>query len=179
MAINKRVDTAQEVRVESPFPDYALPRAWAWIQSFRNRVSDDFSPKTLEEFVEYWEAKRETQQTWGVWRGEELGGLISWEPYGAPGIGVGHAMFKREFWGSKTTRRAMEMVCTELFTSGTRKIMGFPFASNHAIIALYKSIGARKEGVLRGQTMQGGKPVDMVALGLMKDDFEKSMKEGS
>jgi len=169
MAITRAVETST-VRVEKPFPDYALPRVWSWIQAFRKRVTDDFSPKTLEEFVEQWESLKDTRQTWGVWRGGELGGMVSAEPWG-PGIVVSHALFKREFWGSATTRRALELIYKDLFDSGVRKIMGFPFASNHAIISLGKSIGARTEGVLHGQTMQNGKPVDLTLLGLLKENF--------
>jgi RimJ/RimL family protein N-acetyltransferase len=161
------------VRVEKPFPDYALPRVWSWIQDFRARVTDDFSPQTLEEFVVQWEQLKAQRTTWGVWRGAELGGLVAWEPWPVPGVGVSHALFKREFWGRGTTRRALELVYGELFEDGVRKILGFPFASNHAIIGLGKSIGAKTEGVLRRQTLQGGKPVDLVILGLLKEDFEK------
>lgn len=161
------------VRVEKPFPDYALPRVWSWIQEFRQRVTDDFSPQTLAEFVTQWEQRKSLRTTWGVWRGAELGGLVEWEPWPVPGIGVSHALFKREFWGRGTTRRALELVYGELFAGGVRKILGFPFQANHAIIGLGKSIGARTEGVLRKQTLQGGQPVDLVILGLLREDFER------
>jgi RimJ/RimL family protein N-acetyltransferase len=161
------------VRVESPFPDWSLPRVWSWIQDFRQRVTDDFSPRTLDEFVAQWEQLKPLRRTWGVWRGAELGGLVVWDPWPVPGVGVSHALFKREFWGRGTTKRALELVYGELFAGGARKILGFPFASNHAIIGLGKSIGAKTEGVLRKQTLQLGKPVDVVVLGLLKEDFDR------
>jgi RimJ/RimL family protein N-acetyltransferase len=163
------------VRVEKPFPDYALPRVWSWIQQFRQRVTDDFSPQTLEEFVAQWEESKARQTTWGVWRGAELGGLVAWEPWPVPGVGVSHALFKRDFWGRATTRIALELVFGELFAGDVRKILGFPFGSNHAIIGLCKSIGMRTEGVLRKQTLQNGQPVDLVILGLLKEEFERCL----
>jgi RimJ/RimL family protein N-acetyltransferase len=163
--------------VESPFPDFALPRVWSWIQDFRQRVTDDFSPRTLTEFVAQWAELAPTRKTWGVWRDGELGGLIVWEPWPMPGIGVSHALFKREFWGRATTHTALVSVYRELFDGGVRKILGFPFRSNHAIVGLGKALGARTEGVLRQQTLQGGRPVDLVILGLLKEDFERCQSD--
>jgi RimJ/RimL family protein N-acetyltransferase len=174
MAITDCVD-AGAVRVEKPFPDYALPRVWSWIQDFRQRVSDDFSPQTLSEFVAQWEQLKPTRTTWGVWRGAELGGLVAWEPWPVPGVGASHALFKREFWGHATTRTALELVYSELFSQGARKVLGFPFQSNHAIISLCRNVGFYTEGVLRHQTLQNGKPTDVVVLGLLKEDFEKCL----
>jgi RimJ/RimL family protein N-acetyltransferase len=168
-----RAESDSEVRVASPFPVAALPRLWSWIEDFRERVADDFSPQTLEEMITDWREREKTRKTWGVWRGEELGGLVSWEPWPVANVGVTHALFKRSFWGRRTTRTALMLVYQELFDSGIRKILGFPFKGNNAIIELGKSLGAKTEGVLREQTMRGGIPVDLVVLGLLKEDFEK------
>jgi len=163
-------ESAGMVRVESPFPVFALPRVWSWMEGFRDRVADDYGPKTLEEFVEDWRSEVH-RKTWGVWRGPELGGLIIWQPWPVGGIGETHAVFKKSFWGRATTRTALALVYAELFGSGVRKVMGFPFERNHATLALARSIGFHREGTLRQQTLKNGQPVDVAVLGLLKDDF--------
>ena len=160
------------LRLERPFPEYALPRVWTWIEDFRHRVADDFSPKTLAEFMLHWREREPFRKTWGVWRGEDLGGLIVFEAW-QPGVGTSHALFKRSFWGRSTTLAALELVYAELFESGVRKVVSFPFRGNNAIIALGKSLGAVSEGVLKRQTLRDGKPVDVLVLSLFKEDFEK------
>jgi len=160
------------LRLERPFPEYALPRVWTWIEDFRHRVADDFSPKTLAEFMLHWRERKPFRKTWGVWRGEDLGGLVIYEAW-QPGVGTSHALFKRSFWGRTTTRQALELVYAEVFASGVRKIVSFPFRGNNAIIALGKGLGAVTEGVMKAQTLRDGKPVDVIVLSLFKEDFEK------
>ena len=161
---------ADGFRLESPFPEYALPRVWNWIQDFRDRVADDYSPKTMAEFMAHWEERGPLRRTWAVWRNEDLGGIVIFEPW-QPGVGTSHAIFKRSFWGRATARRALELVYREIFESGVRKVVNFPFKGNNAIIALGKSLGAVTEGVLRGQTMRHGQPADVVVLSLFREDF--------
>ena len=163
---------ADVLRLESPFPEYALPRVWTWIEDFRHRVADDFSPRTLGGFMRHWAERKPFRKTWGVWRGEELGGLVIYEPW-QPGVGTSHALFKRSFWGRTTTRQALELVYAELFDSGVRKVVSFPFRANNAIIALGKSLGAVTEGLLKAQTLRDGQPVDVIILSLFKEDFER------
>jgi RimJ/RimL family protein N-acetyltransferase len=160
------------IRVESPFPSYALPRVWTWIEEFRDRVTDDYGPQTLEQFIARWGENPE-RKTWGVWRDEELGGLVTWEPGPNPDVGVTHVTFKRTFWGRAVTREALKLIYSELFDGGVRKVVGFPYKGNCAMISLAKELGARSEGTLRQQTMRHGVPVDVVVLGLLKEDFYK------
>lgn len=157
--------------VRSPFPDHAWPRVWTWIQSFRARVCDDFAPKTLDEFVEQSIERAKRERTWGVYRDDELGGLITFHQIN-PVTGVSHVLFKRSFWGEATTIPAITAVYRELFAAGVRKISSAVFADNHAILSLARKIGAREEGLLRQHTQRDGRMVDMVALGLLKEDFD-------
>lgn len=163
---------ADVLRLTAPFPEYALPRVWTWIEDFRHRVVDDYSPKSLSEFVRHWKEREPFRKTWAIWRGEDLGGLVIYEPW-QPGVGTSHALFKRSFWGREVTRAALEQVYGEIFDSGTRKVVSFPFRDNAAIIALGKSLGAVTEGVLKGQTLRNGEPVDVVILSLFKEDFDR------
>lgn len=157
-----------EIKVRSPFPPEAVPRIWIWMRQFWRRVSDDFGPKTLAEFVAQWEATQ--QQTWAVYRDGELGGMASFTPW-SPIVGTLHTVFKRAFWGRSTTETALRMVVDQIFGQGYEKILCLPFEDNHAIIALAKRIGFRREGVLRAQTRRDGKPVNLVAIGLTREEY--------
>ena len=154
-----------------PFPMYELPRVWLWVQQFRRQISDDFSPKTLDEFVDVEMERMNRQMTWGVYRDGELGGLIVFEP-SSPVAGTSHITFRRSFWKPKTTVPAIREAYSEIFAAGYRKILSFVFADNNAIRSLAREIGLKEEGVLRGQTLRNGRPIDMVALGLLREEFE-------
>ena len=66
------------VEIVEPFPPHAVPRIWSWTQEFRNRVADDWSPSTLDDFVGDWESKSAAgRRTWAVLRDGELGGMVN------------------------------------------------------------------------------------------------------
>lgn len=164
------------VEVRSPFPEHSIPRIWGWMQRFRSRVADDFGPGSLEEFVDWFLGA--DQRTWGVYRDGELGGVVVIQPQNPIAV-VSHCIFKREFWGRKTTRPALEQVYREVFDSGVLRIGARIFADNQAIKALALEMGAKQEGTTRDATMRGGKPVDMIGLGLLREDFYGSISGGT
>lgn len=160
------------VRVESPFPEAAIPRVWSWIQEFRYRVADDFAPDTIEQFVEFW--ANHTVETWGVWRDGELGGLVVITPV-SPVLVESHCLFKRTFWGHDTTLEALRQVYTQVFArGGIEKIFSVAFRDNAQLLGLARKLGAQKEGVLRRHTRRLGEMVDMIAIGLLKEEFERA-----
>lgn len=162
------------IRVESPYPEHAVPRIWSWIQGFRWRVADDYGPRTLEEFLAHWRAAEAAgQRSWGVWRAEELGGLVTARPVN-PVTVESHCLFKRSFWGAETTREALRQVYSRLFGDGVEKIVGCAFADNTQLLGLVRGLGFRKEGLLRRQTRRRGRAVDMMAIGLLREDFERA-----
>lgn len=147
------------------------------MQEFRDRVLDDFGPQTLDEFVAQFRERQKRERTWAVYRGGELGGFISYEPW-SPICGTSHCLFSKRFWGHETTVPALRAVYREIFAGDTRKVLSFVFSDNGQIVHLARTIGAVKEGVLRQQTQRRGQLVDMVALGLLKADFEAAEKTG-
>ncbi len=148
-----------DIRVVSPFPAAAVPRVWTWIQEFRGRVSDDFGAKSLADFVECWEARE--QQTWAVYRGDEIGGVITFERL-SPIAGTAHCVFKKSFWGRKTTLPATSEVARQIFAQGVEKLVFCVFEDNHAIRSLLRDLGAKQEGVLRKQTIRNGQRTDVI-----------------
>lgn len=167
--------TVTAAQVETPFPEFAAPRVWAWMENFRNRVCDDYSPQTLSEFLALWSARASLEQRWAVYRDGELGGLITLQPLG-PSVLTSHVLFKRSFWGSDTTMQAMRQVYDVAFDlPHIRKIWSLVFADNAQIIGLAKRMGFEIEGRMRHHTMRHGQPADMIALGLLREDFYNAM----
>lgn len=159
-----------DLRVESPFPAWAWPLAWEWFQKFRDRVCDEFSPATREEFVARMAETANPEDTWGVWRDEQLGGLI-WTPIVTPYLANAHTLFKRSFWGRETTVQAARLVYAQVFDRGVGKIASAAFADNHQVRAFARELGWVEEGTLRKHTRRNGQPIDMVAFGLLKEEF--------
>lgn len=171
------------VTVESPFPEYALPRLWQWISSSRNSVCDDFSPKNIDELVVHWERKRRAgERTWGVFRSGDLGGMISSSLF-SPILADIHCIFKRSFWGHETTFNAMNLVAGEIFSREdnekrqVQKITSMAFFDNHALFGLVKKLGFVKEGSLRQHALRDGKLVDVVIGGLTRERFYEFTSE--
>jgi RimJ/RimL family protein N-acetyltransferase len=162
MAINGAVN----VEIRSPFPLEDAIRIWTWLQPFAGRVTDDFSPKTLPEFLTHFRSMSKRAKTWGVYREGELGGFISFEKV-SPVVGTAHCTFRKNFWGTATTVPAIQLAVAEMFEH-CEKLSLPVMADNLAIISLLKKLGAVKEGILRAQTRRDGKPVDMTMMALFK-----------
>ena len=174
------------VRVEEPFPDFAIPRIWSWTQEFRHRVCSDDHPASLAAFVEHWEAaERAGRRSWAAYFEGELGGAIT-SLRVSPAARVSPAVaileislvFARRFWGDDTALQAAGQVCAQLFAEGATKIMSMAFRDNRSVIGMWHKLGGVVEGTLREQTLRGGKPTDMVLLGLRKGQFRGVVHDG-
>lgn len=168
------------IRLEEPFPEWAWPEVWLWTRDIRNRIMDDFGPQDVVAFVEWAIQLQERARVWGVWRrtaeGEELGGLVTFEPAN-PVMGVTHVVFRKSFWGRDTTVEALRQAYSLVFASGILKISSVVFQDNHTVRALARRGGAREEGIFLGHTLRGGKPTNMVALGIRKEDFQSGTND--
>lgn len=160
-----------DVRVESPFPFAALPRVWGWIQKFRHKVADDFSPKTLDEFVSLEASRWERQKTWAIYGDGELGGLVIFERV-SPWRGEAHVLLKPDFQGKGVAMKACRQAVSEMFAHGVGKLSFSVLEKNLAVGSLICNLGGRREGCLRSETVQGGHPTDVWVYGLTKADFE-------
>jgi RimJ/RimL family protein N-acetyltransferase len=160
-----------EVSLRSPFPPEDVPRIWEWIEPFRWRVSDDYSPKTLMEFVLHFQATAARSKTWGVYRDGELGGCITYDQV-SPIVGTAHVVFKKSFWGHATTFSALQLAMAECFES-CQKLSQPVVSGNKAMISLLKKLGASTEGTLVAHSRRDGKPIDIVLLAL----FRPAVKE--
>ena len=169
--IERPAEPGGAVSVAEPFPEYAWPEVWGWMGDLRNRITDDYGAQTLDEFVTWGLRMSARSRTWGVWRAGELGGLITFVAAN-PVTGYMHVVFRKSFWGSATTVAAIHLVFAALFGEGVRKIACQVFQDNHAVRALGRRCGVREEGLLLGHTMRGGQAVNVIALGIRKEDFD-------
>ncbi|MFN3326742.1 MAG: GNAT family N-acetyltransferase [Bryobacteraceae bacterium] len=158
------------VRIQSPFPEYAVPELWFAMQEFRHRLADDFGPRTIEEFLAAWRTTEATR--WVVWKDEDLAGLVELQAV-SPIVGLIHCFFRPPFWGRGITDEAMRLVFREIFGVGFEKVMAMPFADNRNVLAMAKRMGLVREGLLRSQTRRGGELVDVVILSLFREEFER------
>lgn len=161
--------------VTSPFPLASVPRVWSWIQEFRSRVADDFGPKTLAEFMERWRSNP-AQRSWAVYRDGELGGLVTFVPENTV-TGITHCIFKKSFWGHKTTVPALRLVYSEIFAEGFHKVCSLAFRDNVQILHMARTLGGEKEGILREHTMRNEELTDMMIIGLTKTQFDEAQQK--
>jgi RimJ/RimL family protein N-acetyltransferase len=166
------------IETRSPFPKWALPQLWLWIESFRDRVMDDFAPRTLEDFLADWEARESTRKSWGVYRQDELGGVVIIEPVNPVSVSS-HVAFKRSFWGRETTVPALREVYAEVFESGVERISAAIFEDNYQIRNLALEVGAieetRRSQPLRNCTVRNGDLVGMRIISLFPEEFNRCL----
>lgn len=163
-----------DVKIEEPFPDWQAPRVWLWAEEFRGRVLDDYGPQNLRQFMQFWEERAGVDRRFAVYFSGELGGLFSLTPQ-SERVGVGHCLFRKDFWGHQFTVPALRAVLQMVFAEGYERIVSFPFADNRQLLHLVRQVGGEKEGILRQQTLRNGKPTDVMAIGILKGDFEKCL----
>lgn len=156
------------ITIEEPFPLYALPRVWKWIESFRQKVFDDFGPKTEDQFIEYWVSRQ--FRSWAVLRHGVLGGVITSTNI-TPRVAEMHCIFREEFWGHENTVPPICAVADILIETGITKVTSCVTPDNHGIVALLKKIGGVREGHLRGQQLRGGKPSDLIIMAVHKEAY--------
>jgi RimJ/RimL family protein N-acetyltransferase len=164
------------LEVKSPFPFEALPRIWRWIEPFREKLSNDFSPKTLAEFLQAKGPRWDKMRTWAVYGDGELGGLIEFEKLD-PWIGTAHFLLKPEFQRQGLSIRAARIAAADIFDHEGIGKLSFQIPSgNMGIGSLLINLGAKREGRLEGHTLCGGKPTDMLVYGLSKEVFQGSQR---
>jgi len=151
--------------IESPFPIESVPRVFLWSMEFWRSVMDDSMPQEMTAFVDRWE--KTERLTWGVYRGEDIGGAITARIEGD----VAHlrAVFARRFWEEETTKPAIDIVVKTLFEQGIAKVAWWPPAHASALVSLARAAGFTREGTLHKQVTQRGKRIDLALFGIWKE----------
>lgn len=154
---------------------HLVPRVWEWCKEFRSRVFDDYAPDCREVFVANLQARllEAACSPYWVLSAGDVGGLVICER-ARPGVWSSHLLFKKAFFGHSITLESVRQAYTQFFRDNLecRRIESLVFSDNSAIIGLARKLGARDEGTMREYTMRGGKPADMVSLGLLRSEFK-------
>lgn len=159
-----------EVSLISPFPEWAWPSAWSWLEPVRGLVADDFFPKTIEQFVEY--SIRSYRRAYGAVRAGQVGGAIAFEQ-ASPAMAIAHVLFAPWFIRERgAAARSLYLACERLFAeTETVKVLGLIPEHNRLAIAMATRNGGKLEGVLRSHTLRDGKPVNAVAVGITREEW--------
>jgi hypothetical protein len=157
------------ITLEEPFPPWAWPVVWSWIEPFKSKLFDDYGPRTAREFVDFTE--RTYTRTFGIFEGGRLGGAVAFQqPWES--LAIAHMIFAPRMYRVATAEGLYE-ACQRLFaTSKTVKILGLIPEDNRLAIALALRHGARLEGTLRAHTLRNGKPLNVVAVGVTREEFD-------
>jgi RimJ/RimL family protein N-acetyltransferase len=191
------------VEVVEPFPRWAWPRIWTWMQEFRSRVCDDFGPQSLEEFLQLQATQEPMRRDFGVWRDGVLGGYVCvLRAHPKMPSAQMHIIFRKSFFGRETVVPVLRCACAKLFAEdGVLTIRSEVFADNAAIREFVREVGFREYGlrapawkremaVRNGRrprevdpipniTLRDGEPVDVVGLALTAEDFDHANWIGS
>jgi RimJ/RimL family protein N-acetyltransferase len=163
------------ITIQKPFPIQYVPRIWAWTEQFRDRISDDFAARSVEDLVAGFQAKQSAGvETWAVYLDGQVGGVVS-VSYGHPAIAETGSVFRADFWrDEKLVVEALRMVYGRVFSehpeveklySAAIKFQRIP------MVGVLRALGGGRAGVLPRHTKRGGKWVDMVGLELFRDKF--------
>jgi RimJ/RimL family protein N-acetyltransferase len=160
-----------QVELIKPFPFESLPRIWSWISTFREKVADDFGPKTMDEFISHMRSVWDRQKSWAIFNDGELGGLITFERV-TPWLGTAHVLLKPDFQGKGIAVQACRQAVGEMFTQeGVGKLEFRVLGGNLAVGSLLITIGAKREGTQEQHTLRAGEPADVWIYGLTKEHF--------
>lgn len=156
------------IDVSEPFPAWAWPLAWAWLDNARHQALHDFSPKTAEEFVEY--SSRAYARTFGIWKDGSLGGAVG-IGRDSPCVATVHILLSRRLWGIPGAEIAKIGALLWESEPELQRIQAFVPAWNRLAIALCRRLGGTVEGTMRAATMRGGKAADAVVIGMTRGDY--------
>ncbi len=157
------------ITISQPFSEEHLYTAWTLLNRYKHQTMDDFGPQTYGDFVDHWKVVAETELSWEVWRDEDLVGLVTFRPI-SPIVGFQHVVFFKTAWGWPVNL-AMKMVYEDIFDKGYRKIATYCFSDNFLMIGLAKRLGSKQEGILRQHALRNNELVDIIVLGLTKEDY--------
>jgi RimJ/RimL family protein N-acetyltransferase len=81
------------------------------------------------------------------------------------------AIGEKKFWGGGYGTDAIKQMTGFAFREiGLRRIFATPDADNARVIRVFEKCGFAREGLLRKHRLRYGVPLDMVVMGLLRDD---------
>jgi hypothetical protein len=147
------------VRIESPVPDWMVPKVWEWMNKFREFMVDDQCPKTLAAFT-------------SKHSGDLLTGSLEYAfiaddgtPLGAvwaekiQGQYFGHLVFEREILTPSQKFSYTQHALQLMFDSGVKKVIWLSLVSNRPFNIFLRKLRAEKKDLIPDGAVCEGKPV--------------------
>jgi len=154
-------NATQEITI-SEFPLDEVAILWKWLNDDRKCNFDDFGPRSYTEFYDEMSLRMETEDLFAVCADGSLIGAIGFHPINHH-IGALHGIcFAKRVHGTQITKKAMGMFLEKIFRSGIHKIQVSYFQDNIRVGRFLEKLGCVVEGLMIANTIQDGKPINMV-----------------
>jgi RimJ/RimL family protein N-acetyltransferase len=178
-AIGFKIMESPKIKIVSPFPLPDLYLVWEWAQAVWNAVSYDFTPRNVDEFIEFLSAWSQLPHvaTWAVYANDEIAGYVRVERDPLRNwLCEAHCIFKKSLWGRRfgVTDASLVQIAEQIFDNGIERIGMTIFDSNGGMKALAKRIGAVEEGCLSMQTRKNEKYVNTVVYALTRERLQQA-----
>ncbi len=165
------------ITIETPFPVADLPSLFHWMKRVWPSVADDTVPQDLDEWMGV-QLSRDVD-TYGLLRHGDIGGYfeaVRLEVHSGFGaeierIAYCQTIFKKEMWGLRNTRPAVNLALAKLFED--RDIAFFPvFKHNRPLKEVFHAVGASRVGFVPPRR-QNGHPVETEMYALTREEWKK------
>lgn len=161
------------MQLVTPFPRDYLEDSYLWHQHSTSAVNGESF--TREFYLRAMAEKLSIPQTmsWGVISHKELVGMFIFEPIWRCGElvdGALHVALARRAWGEQVMDAAAKEILPQIFTSNPTllRVSGHAPSNYAPSIQLMLRCGFTEEGRLRDALRVGGKPRDLVLMGLTR-----------
>jgi RimJ/RimL family protein N-acetyltransferase len=165
----------------SPFPPAEAKRIFGWMHAYKSVVETDQSPKTPEEFADYFNnllpnlksfAVIDKFNALGMKHEAPLIGMIAFEPQ-LPWQGCVHVASTRKAWGSGLFEEGARVAIESLFVDNPNllTINSVILRCNYPVSAFLRKLGFKVDGVLEGMASRNGEPMDLMVTNLNRRRF--------
>lgn len=177
-------ENAPHIRVAAPFPNLELPALFCWSERIKASIWDDTIPNTLDEWMDTMLDRLASPNvlTFGLYKDDRLGGYFeAVASMGSDGreiedalkyIAQAQVIFKKEFWGLRYTRPAVNLALAEVFKTGIETVFFPVFAHNRPLRELFWKVGARALGSINPR-LQNGSPIETEMYALTATEWRK------
>lgn len=147
-----------------------VPLMWSWMMQYPDNNTDDEGAQDGESFRELVRAKEEAGICFRivVVDGRPCG-FVGWMSTGRVAMFQG-ICFDESVHGLGIAAEAVQMLLTDLFAAGLRKVSAAYFSHNQRVDRFFAKLGAKYEGTLKSHAMQHGRPVDMTLVAFCRGE---------
>ncbi len=153
-----------------PWDDADDVIGWKWVEESWTAFADDDQERSMDAF--FGERRRRHAIFLGVWRDEDLVGLLICEPF-TRHCCMAYCVFRRRSTSPSETDRALNLGYEFAWKLGYRRIWAWVHQDNVAMQRALKRTGAVFEGVLYALGQRDGRPANVVSFALLRPPANK------